>query len=99
MPALFCCWRRGLHGCDFLCYQFLVETDDDLSADVDDRNAHLTAHLYHFVSLDRVSRNVDFLERNIVFLEVNFCQVAVRASRRAVDFYWSHTNIIHDGSS
>ena len=48
----------------------LVEADDDVLADLDDRHAHLTAHLLHIAGGHRVARDVDLLEFDVVGPEI-----------------------------
>ena len=48
----------------------LIEADDDVFADLDDRHAHLTAHLLHVPGGHRVFRDVDLLELDVMSPEV-----------------------------
>lgn len=59
----------------------LIETNNDIFADLDDGHAHLAAHFLHIAGGNRVFRNVDLLELDIVRSEIFHRPLAPAASR------------------
>lgn len=63
----------------------LIETDDHLIADEDDRHAHLAGFLYHFLALLKVARDIVVSEADSLLLEKVLGHLAEMASRGAVN--------------
>lgn len=63
----------------------LIETDDHLVADEDNRNAHLTGLAYHLLALLEVLSYIVVSESDALFLEEILGHLAEVARRRAVN--------------
>jgi hypothetical protein len=63
----------------------LVEADDELVADKDDRHAHLPGPLYHLLALLEVVRDIVLGIRDVMLLEKLFAHLTKVAGRGAVD--------------
>lgn len=64
---------------------WLVKTDDDVIADLDNWHTHLTSKIDHLLTLSSVSRNIMISEGNIVLLKEVLCRVTKMT-------YWSAIN-------
>ncbi len=60
---------------------WLVETDDDLAANENDRHAHLTALLYHLLPPLGVNRHIVFGIGDSLLLEEDLRRVAIDTGR------------------
>ncbi len=65
----------------------LIETNDDIVADANDRHTHLLRHLNHFLALLCVSRYIMFGILDIVGSEKFLGSMAEVADRRTVNYY------------
>src|SRR3989344_646403 len=73
----------------------LVEADDDVVIYRDDRHAHLSGLLYHFLALREVRGDIVLRVRDLVLREEILRRMAEVASRRRVDCYIvSHTKLV-----
>ena len=63
----------------------MVETDDDLTADDDDRHAHLPGHLHHLLAFFHVFGDIVVGKGNAVLFEKILRHVAKMTGRRAID--------------
>jgi len=64
---------------------FLVESDDHIVVDKDNRYSHLAGALNHFFALNQVRGNIMFGVGNIALLEKILCHLAEMAGRGTVD--------------
>jgi hypothetical protein len=75
---------------EFLRKLVAVKAYHDVVVDLDDRNAHLSGHLYHFIAFCLVGRYVKICEGNAFFGHEFLRFLAKVAPRCAVDGYVFH---------
>ena len=74
----------------------LVESNDHVFGNHDDRDTHLSAHFDHLLPLLDIRLHIIFIELNIILLKKVLCHFAIHAGWCRVDAYGFHRSSINN---
>lgn len=71
--------------CEHIFQGLLVPSDNNLTVNIYDRDAHLAGNFDHFFGRFAIGRDVNFFEGHLLLAQVIFDELTIRTGRSGID--------------